>query len=352
MLSINPLPSLSLPKPTVKRFNKPTYKVAREPKTALDPCQWRWRISSRVASLADTLGPISARLGELEGEALPLEGGITNRNYRVRFAGSDVVVRLPGKDTELLEIDRAAEKAAGELAARAGVGPMVVAMLVDPPCLVTEFVVGEPMSAEELREPEALAEVVAALRTLHACEERLPVAFSGFRIVETYAARIAERGGEVPSSYEWALAAAHRIEAALTGPEHEPVPCHNDLLAANFIRSAKGIRIIDWEYAGMNDRYFDLGNFAVNNELDEGQEAELLAAYFGAAASEQRLASLRLMRFMSDFREAMWGAVQSTISEIDFDFTDYCAKHFDRMREGAAEGRLERLLEEASGASS
>jgi thiamine kinase-like enzyme len=302
-----------------------------------------------VASLADTLGPISARLGELEGDPVPLEGGITNRNYRVRFAGEDVVVRLPGKDTSLLEIDRAAEKAAGEMAARAGVGPAVVAMLEDPPCLVTRFVVGEAMGAEELREPAALAEVAAALRSLHACEERLPVEFSSFRIVETYAARMADRGAEVPSSYEWALAAAHRVEAALTGPEHEPVPCHNDLLAANFIRSPRGVRIVDWEYAGMNDRYFDLGNFAVNNELSEAQEAELLSAYFEAPASGCRLASLRLMRFMSDFREAMWGAVQSTISDLDFDFTDYCAKHFDRMRESADDGRLERLLEEAGG---
>jgi thiamine kinase-like enzyme len=305
-----------------------------------------------MSSLADTLGPISARLGELEGEPVPLVGGITNRNYRVRFAGEDVVVRLPGKGTELLGIDRLAEKAAGELAARAGVGPAVVALLDDPPCLVTEFVVGEPMPPEELREPGALAEVAVALRALHACEEQLPVEFSGFRVVETYAARMADRGAEVPRSYEWAATAAHRIEAVLVGPEHEPVPCHNDLLSTNFIRSPQGVRILDWEYAGCGDRYFDLGNFAVNNELDEAQEAELLAAYFEAPASERRLASLRLMRFMSDFREAMWGAVQGTISELDFefDFTEYCAKHFDRMRESAAGGRLERLLEEASGA--
>ncbi|HVD41515.1 MAG TPA: phosphotransferase [Solirubrobacterales bacterium] len=305
-----------------------------------------------MASLADTLGPISARLGELEGDPVALEGGITNRNYRVRFAGEDVVVRLPGKDTDLLEIDRGAEKAAAELAARAGIGPEVVAMLDEPPCLVTEFVVGEPMAEEELREPGALAEVAAALRALHACEERLPTEFSSFRIVETYAARMAGRGAEVPGSYEWALAAAHRIEAVLVGPEHEPVPCHNDLLAANFIRSPRGVRIVDWEYAGCGDRYFDLGNFAVNNELDEAQEAALLAAYFESPASGRRLASLQLMRFMSDFREAMWGAVQSTISDLDFDFADYCAKHFERMRESADEGRLEALLEEAAGAAS
>jgi thiamine kinase-like enzyme len=303
-----------------------------------------------MASLADTLGPIAARLGEPEGEPVPLEGGITNRNFKVRFAGEDVVVRLPGKDTEMLGIDRAAERAAGELAAGAGIAPEVVAMLDDPPCLVTRFVVGEPMSAQALREPAAVNEVAAALRTLHACAGPLPIAFSGFRIVEDYAARIADRGADVPASYEWAVSAAHRIEAVLVGPEHEPVPCHNDLLAANFIRTQRGLRIVDWEYAGMGDRYFDLGNFAVNNELDAAAEAALLAAYFEAPASPQRLASLQLMRFMSDFREAMWGAVQSTISDIEFDFRDYCGKHFDRMRELYGDGRLEQLLEEAGDA--
>lgn len=305
-----------------------------------------------MSPLVDILGPLSARLGEIEGDPVPLEGGITNRNYRVRFAGEDLVVRLPGKDTGLLGIDRVAERAAGELAAAVGVGPEVVAMLDEPPCLVTRFVVGEPMSAEALREPTALGEVAAALRSLHGCEERLPSEFSSFRVVEAYAARMADRGAEVPSSYEWGMATAHRIETALVGPEHEPVPCHNDLLPANFIRSPQGLRIVDWEYAGCGDRFFDLGNFAVNNELGEAQEAELLAAYFGAPASESRLASLRLMRFMSDFREAMWGAVQSTISDLDFDFGDYCARHLERMREAAAEGRLEALLEEVGGAPS
>jgi thiamine kinase-like enzyme len=300
--------------------------------------------SPPMAQLADILGPIAARLGEPEGDPVPLEGAITTRNYMVRFAGKDVVVRLPGVDTQLLGIDRSAERAAGELAAGAGVGPEVVVVLDDPPCLVTQFVVGEPMRAEELREPTAVAEVAAALRKLHACTEQLPVRFSSFRMVESYAARMADRGATVPASYEWAAAAALRIEAALSGPEHDPVPCHNDLLSPNFIRTQQGIRIVDWEYAGMGDRYFDLGNFAVNNELDEDAEAALLAAYFEASASERRLATLQLMRFMSDFREAMWGAVQTTISDLDFDFAGYCERHFERMREFSAAGRLEQLL--------
>ena len=135
----------------------------------------------------------------------------------------------------------------------------------------------------------------------------------------------------------------------MSGAEHEPVPCHNDLLAANFLRGADGIRIVDWEYAGMGDRYFDLGNFAVNNELGGEQEAELLGAYFAEPATPRRLAALRLMRFMSDFREAMWGMLQGTLSDLDFDFRGYAGEHFERMRATAAGADLEALLEEADG---
>lgn len=302
-----------------------------------------------MASLADTLGPISARLGELEGDPVELVGDSPSRNYRVRFAGEDVVVRLPDRDGALLEIDRGAEKAAGELAAGVGIGPEVVAMLDDPPCLVTAFVAGRSLEAAELREVSAIAEAAVALRTLHGSEGRLPAEFSSFRIVETYAARIAARGAEVPASYEWAVGAAHRIEAALVGPEHEPVPCHNDLVAPNFIDSPRGLRIVGWEYAGCGDRYFDLGNFAGNVELAESGEADLLTAYFDSPANGRRLASLRLMRFMADFCEAMWAALQRTIAELEYDLADYGAERFERMRELAGEGRLERLLDEASG---
>src|SRR6266540_177225 len=76
-----------------------------------------------------------------------------------------------------------------------------------------------------------------------------------------------------------AHALAVRIEAALHGPEHAPVPCHNDLLPANLIHDGARVRIVDWEYAGMGDRYFDLGNLAVNSGLGPADEAALLEAY-------------------------------------------------------------------------
>ncbi len=289
-----------------------------------------------MASLAEAVAQLSEMLGELDGEPVALEGGITNRNYRARFGDEDLVIRLPGKDTDQLGVDRAAERDATEAAAAAGVGPEVVALLEDPLCLVTRFIVGEPVSADQLHDPTLLAEVAEALRRVHEAGA-VSGGFSPFRVVEDYAGRAVGRGGSLPGDYDWAREVAAGIEAELIGPEHEPVLCHDDLLSANFLRTAEGIRIVDWEYAGMGDRYFDLGNLAVNNGLDAEDEVVLLESYFGEAATPERLRGLHLMRFMSDFREAMWGVLQGTLSDLDFDFASYADEHFERMRRTAGE---------------
>jgi thiamine kinase-like enzyme len=289
-------------------------------------------------------------LGPLEGEAVPLDGGITNRNYRACFGSTEVVIRMPGKDTDQLGIDREAERAANECAARLGVAPEVVAALADPPCLVTRFVAGRELGAEELREPAALTEVAAALRAVHDCGEQLAVGFSGFRIVETYAERAGARGVTPPPDYAPAHATAERIEAALADAMGPPVLCHNDLLPANFLASDAGIRLIDWEYAAMGDPYFDLGNFAVNNGLGPAEEEAFLGAYLGEPPGRHRLARLRAMRFMSDFREAMWAVLQGSLSDLEFDFGAYARTHFDRLAATAADPGFEALLEDARAA--
>jgi thiamine kinase-like enzyme len=286
-------------------------------------------------------------LGEPAGEPEPLEGGITNRNYRVALGGRRYVIRLPGKDTSLLGIDRGAEREANENAAAIGVAPRVVAQLDDPACLVTEFVECTEMTPELLREPGTRELVMETVRRVHESGADLPASFDSFRVVERYRETAASRGGEIPEAFEEAHERAGQIEAALSGPEHDPVPCHNDLLAGNFLRGSERIWIVDWEYAGMGDRYFDLANFAINNELSPSQHPALLEDYFSEEATPGRLAALRLMLFMSDFREAMWGVVQTVASDLDVDFGDYAAKHFARMRETAANESFDAWLRDA-----
>jgi thiamine kinase-like enzyme len=255
----------------------------------------------------------------------PLGGGITNRNFRVEAAGQEFVLRIGGKDTELLGIDRAAEHAASRVAAELGLGPEVVAFVEPEGYLVTRFVDGEVGKVD-------LDRVGAALRRLHD-GPALPARFDSFRVVEAYRATAHERGIAVPPAYARAKEIADQIERRRAGRTFRP--CHNDLLSANFIDDGTRLWLVDWEYAGMGDPFFDLGNFAVNNELGEEGENELLAAY-GSDDGE----ALVLMRFMSDFREAMWGIVQLAISELDFDFAAYAEEHFERLAWSAAEPRF------------
>ena len=261
------------------------------------------------------------------GEKVDLErlgGGITNHNFIARVNSEAYVLRIAGTDTELLGIDRGAEHAAAEIAADLGVGPEVVDFIEGS--LVTRFVEGGVIPLEELRRPEVLRETAELLRRVHE-GPAFPAKFDSFRVVEIYRWRAEEHGVRIPAAYGEAKARADELEQAL-GPRREQ-PCHNDLLNANLIGSPEGIRIVDWEYAGMGDPFFDLANFSVNHELADDEIETLLAAYFGEVTDEHR-DHLRAMRFMSDFREAMWGVVQQGISDLDFDFVDYANRHFER----------------------
>jgi thiamine kinase-like enzyme len=286
---------------------------------------------------------LEAELGPAGGPPEPLEGGITNRNYKIRFGERDYVVRLPGKDTALLGIDRRAELLAGRTAAELGIGPEVAGGGEE--FLVTEFLICTPVDPGALRadpRPAALA-----LRAFHDSGVELPTRFWVPELLDDYAAIVTRHGGSLPAAYEATRAIAARIAQSL--PLSEPVPGHNDLLPANLLVRADGrLALVDWEYAGIGHRYFDLGNLAVNNEFDAAADDRLLEAYFAEPPSDGRRAALALARIMSDAREAAWGVVQGVISELDFDFAAYASKHFARLRAAADAPRFEEWLDAAS----
>ena len=301
--------------------------------------------------LRDELTRALRRLPELARGELSftaLSGGITNRNFLVTGAhdGSKFVLRLAGNDTHLLGISREVEHAATVAAAGVGVGPEVIAFVRPEGYLVTRFIEGRPIPEEEMRTPDRLRAVGDTLRRIHD-GPAIPGLFVPFRIVEAYRALAQSRAVRIPPEYELAQANARRIElACLTAPV-ELRPCHNDLLNANFIDDGARIRIVDWEYAGMGDPFFDLGNFSINHELEPDADALLLEAYAGAVRPAA-LARITVMRVLSDFREAMWGVLQQGISTLDVDFVAYAAEHFDRLLTVAGRPAFERALNEVA----
>jgi thiamine kinase-like enzyme len=269
-----------------------------------------------------------------------LGGGITNHNFKITLDDGVYVLRVAGRDTELLGIDRRVEHEASLAAAAVGVGPEVVAFVEPEGYLVTRFLGGKVVEPEAIREPEALRRIAQSLRAVHGGPP-IPARFDSFRVVEAYAATAAAHGVTVPGAFDRAQETAALVARA-RGPAAER-PCHNDLLTANFIDDGTRIRIVDWEYAGMGDIFFDLANFAVNNGLSGDQTADLLRAYFGDVRPSHERA-LILMRFMSDFREAMWGVVQQALSDLDFDFRGYANEHFERLERTASEDAFRKAL--------
>lgn len=281
-----------------------------------------------------TLGEAVARVwpdGRSEWEVLG--GGITNHNVKVTRPDGVFVLRVAGRDTDLLGIDREVELAATRAASAVGVGPEVVDFVEPEGWLVTRFVEGWIPPPEALREPAQLTRVAAALRAVHRGPP-IPGRFDALAVVDAYRETAVARGAALPAAFAAAYPLARRVAELRAG--QPPRPCHNDLLNANFIDDGGRLVIVDWEYAGMGDPFFDLANFSVNHSLDADGRAVLLAAYAGDAHAAG-LAALDLQRFMSDFREAMWGVVQGVVSELDFDFAAYAAEHFERMERTAAE---------------
>lgn len=259
-----------------------------------------------------------------------LTGGITNKNYKISMDGESYVLRMGGNETKYLGIDRQVEYESSRLAAQVGIAPEPIAFIAPEGYILARFISGKGIPAEEIGTEENIGRVVESMKAYHALAF-FPGSFSPFRVAEEYARTARSFNVKLPDKMDWYLEKSSEIEAAMYG--HEPLtphPCHNDLLNGNFIDDGTRLRILDWEYAGMGDIFFDLGNFAVQHEFNNGQDERLLRDYFGTPSDSQR-AHQKLMKIMSDLREAMWAQVQIGVSQLDFDYAGYGQKYFERF---------------------
>lgn len=282
----------------------------------------------------DDLTPILQRIPQFASAPSPeikeLTGGITNKNYKITLNGDSYVLRLGGNETKYLGIDRQTEYECSRLASQIGVAPEPIAFLAPEGYILARFISGKGIPAEDIGNEENISRVVASMKAYHALEF-FPGSFSPFRVAEEYTKTARSFNVKLPDKIDWYLQKSREIESATY--VHEPLtlrPCHNDLLNGNFIDDGTRIRILDWEYAGMGDIFFDLGNFAIQHEFNDDQDEILLRAYFGTPTDSQR-SHQKLMKIMSDLREAMWAQVQRGVSQLDFDYEGYGQKYFDRF---------------------
>jgi thiamine kinase-like enzyme len=296
----------------------------------------------RRVALEDVLEAVPELRGAREVERLA--GGLTNTNYRVTTPAGCYVVRISGKDTGLLAIDRENEIHNTVAAAETGVGAPVVAALPEHDALVLEFLDGEVMDAGKLRRGDRLAAIADACRALHGARRFLHD-FDMFEIQRGYVRVCDERGFRYPDRYHEFEPQVRALERAMAVRREPTVPCNNDLLAENFIEVGGAMRLIDYEYSGNNEPSFELGNIWSESNLSLDQLRELVAHYYGAPL-RNKVARARGWGLMSKYGWTLWGSIQDGISDLDFDFWGWAMEKYDRAVAEFEGPEWEQLLED------
>ncbi|MCY0899051.1 MAG: phosphotransferase family protein [Firmicutes bacterium] len=272
-----------------------------------------------------------------------LDGGLTNHNYSATVGPSRFFVRVGAAEANALGIDRDQEHQASQTAARLGVAPAVRYYVPEERLMVLDYVPGRALTPEDFQEPLRIRQVADLLKRVH---QSLPALkpFSVFDVVHRYWHQVNGKDRALGERLKMALTLADTIRATIPGKPYGL--CHNDLLAANFIWEAERDRLwlVDWEYAGLGSAYFDLGNFAANQELSLEAETELAALYFGVQNLPTEVARIHLMRVMSNVREALWGFVQHLVSPLDYDFKAYGLRHWQRVEQAVTGPAVDEAL--------
>jgi len=252
-----------------------------------------------------------------------LGGALTNTSYKVTGEAGAYVLRIAGEGTSSY-VDRSAEEHNARVAAAVGVNAEVIHFDVGDGTMLTRFIDGTTMDGESFGlESGAPVRAALALRRVHGMGRAFSTRFDVFSAAQGYLDLLDELGTPLLEDYR---AAAREVEVVRRALESSPaplVPCHNDPWPGNFLEADGRIHLIDWEYSGMNDPMWDLGDLSVEAGLGPAQDRMMMEAYHGGAAPPALYSRLELYKVMSDLHWSLWGLVQHAHGNPAEDFQTY-----------------------------
>ncbi len=286
-------------------------------------------------------------LAELDAASITHDrlGGLTNVVFKVSTPREAFAVRIPGEGTEAY-VDRLVEAHNAQAAAACGVAPKLLFFDKADGLMMTRFLgTCTTMSRELFRtRPGAPARAARAFKRLHQSNRQFQTTFELFSMVNEYLGHLAKLTSPLPAGYHEVLKSCDRIRAALQAHPVPLVPCHCDPLAENFLDDGKRMWLVDWEYSGMNDPLWDLGDLSVEAGFDAAQDAELLHAYFDGPPPVAQAGRFVIYKAMCDLLWTLWGLLQHANGNPADDFWAYATKRFERCKRQLAQPDFERHL--------
>jgi thiamine kinase-like enzyme len=239
--------------------------------------------------------------------------------------------------------------AAGE----SGVGARVLQALPEIPSIVLEYIDGRTLETPDLARPDYIPRLGRAVRDLHTNAPPMRNTTVIWKFLDDYLALIDKHSLACPSGIlDW-LPTVRRIEAALAVNALPLVPSNNDLLAKNVMDDGR-IRIIDYDFSGMNDPMFDIGDLAMEGDYDPEQIRVACTAYFGAHDPAQ-YARASLFGIAAQYTWSLlfvgMDALLSDSPAEGFDYWQEASSRWDWTRAKLEDRALESLIAAASAGS-
>ncbi len=271
--------------------------------------------------------------GKTEAQLRPKRlGGQTNIVYHIVDGGEDLILRMPGKGTEEY-IDRRVEAHNTRAAAAAGVGAEALFIDESDGLMVIRHLQGRTMSPEAFQRDDAAVERAGiAMGRMHRSGQEFQFRFELFSMIDDYLRVLSGTSIDMPEGYDDAVAEARAIREAIEADPVPLAPCHNDPLCENFIDDGKRMWIVDWEYSGMNDPFWDVGDVSVEAGLTPEQDQKLLQAYLGREPTESEVGRTILYKAACDLLWTLWGLIQYSNDNPAEDFWAYSVERFERSQ--------------------
>jgi len=260
-----------------------------------------------------------------------LSGGITNKLYQVHSEKGDVTVRIYGDKTETF-INRDIEAETMNRVAKLGISPRLVKYMPEHRVTIVEFIPGYVLKNSDFLKEELHEKIVRPIRKIHKSGVVLPHIFNPLSKVKKMYKILNNLEISCPEfDIEGVIKNLEKLSEIANIPESEFTASHNDLLADNFVLAEDNYRgkyiepmyLIDWEYAGMAPRYYDLADMFQEILVSRDVEENIVEHYCKGKEFEETLYLIDLFKPFPDIYWFLWSMIQHNISKIKFDFYNY-----------------------------
>ena len=257
-------------------------------------------------------------------------GGMMNRSYKVtRENEEEYLVRIPGEGTDEL-INREDEVVSTKLACKLKIDSELIYM-DNLGYKVMKFIHNPvKMSNEIMKRNDVIKQAAAIFNRLHNSNVDTLVNFDIFEKAQLYENIILNNSILLYDNYYEIKSIVLSIYNDISKKDFFKVPCHNDCLVDNWVLDENNhLYLIDWEFAGMNDPFWDLSCLSIESDYSFDDDNILLEYYFNRKVTSEERKHFVAFKIFIDYLWTLWG-----LTRVPFDgefMQEYADNRYNRL---------------------